>query len=118
MASGVATSITTPLLKFKMPDYSSWVELSLDVGDYVETINVYMNLGYNQSQAGESGILTPPASRPSVRGSQTLVVAVSGATVETGGVLSPDGNGSIPLSYRGQLITDDAVFVDEDLFED
>lgn len=118
MVSGVVTLTTTLLLKFKMPDYASWVELSLDTGNYAETINVYMNLGYSQSQAGESGVITPPASRPEVKQRQTLVIAVSGSAVENGGVLSPDGNGSIPLSYRGQLILDNAVFVDEDLFED
>lgn len=100
-----------------MPFDTSLSEIALDLGDYVETINVYMNLGYSQGQAGSSGVITPLASRPDLNIDITLVIATEGFVVENGDALSPDGNGSIPLSYGGQLFVDDAVFIDEDLFE-
>jgi len=100
-----------------MPNYPAWVEISLDVGNYVETITVYMNLGVSQGQAGDSGIITPLPSRPDARVPNTMVIAVTGFVVQNGDALSPDGNGSIPLAYGGQLFVDDVTFIDEDVFE-
>lgn len=97
-------------------DYLTKTENSLDFGDYVTKINVFISIGTSRINAGTSGIITPQASRPDVRNIQTLVIAAVGFIVSNGDSLSPDGNGSIPLSYNGQLFVDDANFVDEDVF--
>ena len=45
-----------------------------------------------------------------------LVPYVTGFVVETGGLLSTDGTGSIPVEYGGTLVTENAAVVDADLF--
>lgn len=89
----------------------------LDQGDYVEQIDTFLNLGSGISGATDSsGLTTPVTASPVFGNALTPVIAVEGMIVANGGTVTLDGSGGIPAEYQGQVLLDDAVVADEDLF--
>jgi len=93
---------------------------SLDGGvvgrSYYTEVDVSLMLDSNVFFYGENGVVAEPLPPQDVNVNQTLIVFVNGLVVEPGGVLETAGDGSIPLEYAGNLLTEDAVIVINDLF--
>ena len=66
----------------------------------------------------EDGVSTPIPEVQEFTGrvESSTVPYCSGLVVETGGLLSANGDGSVPLEYRGTLVTDTATVVNANLF--
>ena len=93
------------------------VQSILDQGDYVEQIDTFLNLGSGISGATDnSGLTTPITAAPIFGNALTPVIAVEGMIVANGSTVTLDGSGGIPAEYQGQVLLDDAIVADEDLF--
>ena len=79
-------------------------------------VNVNLNLSSSAFTYFSDGITPPnPADMEGLM-EMALFPYVTGFIVETGGLLSTDGTGSIPSEYGGSIVTGTAVVVNADLF--
>lgn len=93
-------------------------ETAVDIGSLSWVIDVKISTSAIKTFWGENGVhpqMPSPENRKFFTRS-TFVAWVKGFTVQPGGLLSVGGNGSIPLSYNGSLLTVGATIVDSDLF--
>ena len=79
-------------------------------------VEVNLNLSVGTVAPGVDGIVPLLPSDLSSNREFTITVFTSGAIVETGGLISTTGTGSIPTELGGSLITTTATLVDADVF--
>ena len=84
--------------------------------DLITEINVEMHLTGYVDLWGSDGVVPPQFVPAEARGQSNFMVTTRGQVVEQGGLLSPLGNGGIPISGGGILLTNSAVVVTADLF--
>jgi hypothetical protein len=93
-------------------------ETAVDIGSRSWVIDVKISTSAVKTFWGENGVhpQMPSLENRTFFTKSTFGVWVMGFTVQPGGLLSVDSNGSIPLSYNGSLVTEGATIVDDDLF--
>ena len=79
-------------------------------------VNVNLSLDSSIFTYFPDGISSPNPTDMTGLVEGAIVPYCTGFVVATGGLLSADGNGSIPSSYNGSLVTTNATVVDADLF--
>ena len=82
----------------------------------IAEINVDMHLTGYVDIWGSDGVVPPQFVPAEARGQFNFMVTTRGQVVEQGGLLSPLGNGGIPISGAGILLTNSAVIITPDLF--
>lgn len=92
-------------------------ESTVDSGAMTFIVNVYFGTSFTMTPGGENdGVVTTIPADLSYITNQGFISQVAGLVVEPGSLLSRDGNGGIPAVYTGNLLTEDAVVVNGDLF--
>jgi hypothetical protein len=92
-------------------------ETTVDSGAFAFVVNVYFGTSSTMTPAGDGdGAVTITPSDLTYIVNEGFVSMVAGLVVEPGSLLSTDGNGDIPIVYDGNLLAEDAVVVNGDLF--
>jgi hypothetical protein len=91
-------------------------ETNVNAGSVYFDVEVDLSMQHLMSFPGGDGVIPVNPTDLSVDNLTTFVIFVSGVTVQAGGVLSAEGNGSIPIENNGNLITIGATVLDSDLF--
>ena len=92
-------------------------ETSVDSGAFTFVVNVYFGTSSAITPAGDGdGVLVIIPSDLTYIVNEGFASMVSGLVVEPGSLLSTDGNGDIPIVYDGNLLVENAVVVNGDLF--
>lgn len=91
-------------------------ESSVDSGSFVWSVDVFIRTNSSIIAYGNDGVLPPPMADETVETSQSFIVFTAGAIVAPGDLLATTTGGSIPLSYAGSLVVEDATVVNADLF--
>lgn len=84
--------------------------------DFAFVVDVEFNFGGNPDTYGTDGIVAAPIKPAEARYQSNLQYFAKGLIVETGGLVSPLGNGGIPITAGGSLVVQGAVIVNADLF--
>jgi len=93
-------------------------ETGVDIGSLSWIIEVRISTSMVKNFWGENGVhpQMPSLENRTFVTNSTFGAWVIGFTVQPGGLVSVDSNGSIPLSYNGSLLTEGATIVDSNLF--
>lgn len=91
-------------------------ETSVDSGSFAWDVNVFFSTGAQMRAFGNDGIVPVLPEIFTSEVQSMLGIYVSGTIVGPGGLLETENNGSVPLSELGNLVTVDAVIIDEDIF--
>ena len=113
ISSGGTIGSPTPPPNLQIPPSISDDEVGQDI---IEEINVEMHLTSYVDVWGNDGVLPPRPIPAESRYQSNFMAVVRGQVVEQGGLLSPLGNGGIPISGGGILLTNSAVVITADLF--
>jgi hypothetical protein len=92
-------------------------ETSVDNGSFAFVVKVNLTAQHNIFVYGDTGVKPIWDEDGEAPIKTTFVVYCEGLSATTGSLLSPDGNGSIPLEYLGTLVTAGGTIVDPDLFD-
>jgi len=80
-------------------------------------VDVEIMLGGSVGLFGKDGVVPPSPVPAGCRYQSNFMVMVQGQTVTSGGLISPNGDGGIPVSAQGTLVVSNSVLVNDDLFE-
>jgi len=79
-------------------------------------VNVDFNFGGNPMTYGADGVVPAALVPAEARYQSNLQIFAKGVIVEPGGLISPLGDGSLPVSAAGSLLTAGATVINDDLF--
>lgn len=88
-------------------------ETAVDSGAYAFDVNVYFMMEV-LATFFEPAIPAPASETAEIK--QAFTCWVGGLVVTAGDLLSPDGNGTIPIGYNGSLVTAGATVVNANIF--
>lgn len=88
---------------------------TVNQGDYTMTVDVWVGFDVGIVFEEKSSDLSAP-SPETVENSVTVGIYLDGMVVTAGSTLETTSGGGIPYSYKGSLLTSDAIVVTQDLF--
>jgi len=113
-------TVTLPdnLVGNSQPIVDGGVDGETDVNDgaYSFVVDVSWYSSSTMVAPGADGLVPEMPSDLTYEMNAGFICFCAGLVVETGSLLSGDGNGGIPIELGGNLLTDSAVLVEEDLF--
>lgn len=92
-------------------------ESVVDQGSTGFTVDIYWTAASTVFPLGNDGVVGATSANEELLAPATIVCYCSGSVVESGDLISTVFNGSVPLSFAGNLMVEDATFVIVDLFE-
>jgi hypothetical protein len=91
-------------------------ETNVDQGSVGFTVDIYWTAQVVMNAFGNDGVVGSTSANEVLSNPSTIVCYCAGSVVESGDLISTVFNGSVPLSYGGNLMVEDAVFAVVDLF--
>jgi hypothetical protein len=91
-------------------------ESNVDQGSVGYEVNVYWTWQVDATPVGNDGVVQSLEANEVLSSYNTVVCYCSGSIVQSGDLVSTVFNGSVPISYAGSLMTEDATIIIADLF--